>query len=441
MKYVSNQLQSVRHPQQPLVASGISFDRMGCQYGRSGLGMMKKAFFYIGIVCSLLHCKPDDTPSTSPAVASDQSNALSSSTLNSDVTTDSTTTPMYLDPSRAAVVVQKEVKQGPSVLFDGITVPTISLAFQKADYVQILRCSASFEFKTQDGKLVENVSQTESNQSELKWAWIMAWNQKNACEIVTEMSPSITYPDIAAPTGRFYYILNPCISKTHSTENRDSCSYLTQVTNAFSYTNVFQEEMRRKAIDLSNGESSLRALMDQVQIISGSLSTAIINCESYWAKHDTLQNLRSGLTQLAMFVGVALIGFAFGGGLMVLFYAQMTAMIGHMFMEQFKAFEKKGNVCISPTRTGDNDFGIHDLYNQLQVVINTSIPNTQRQMETLMDEMNKYDNRVLTYNQGIQKMKALGVDLSSQASVKAAVESTTQTGILPGNSTAAPSGE
>ena len=441
MKYLSNQLESVRHPQPPLVTSGVSFDRMGCQYGRSGLGITKKAFFYIGIVCSLLHCKPDNTPSTSSFAASDQSNALSSSSLNSDVTTDSTTMPMYLDPSRAAVVVQKEVKKAPSVIFDGITVPTISLAFQKADYVQILRCSASFEFKTQDGKLVENVSQTASNQSELKWAWIMAWNQKNSCEIVTEMTPSITYPDIAAPTGRFYYILNPCISKIHSTENRDSCSYLTQVTSSFSYTNVFQEEMRRKAIDLSNGESSLRALMDQVQIISGTLSTAIINCENYWAQHDALQSLRSGLSELAIFVGLAVIGIALGGGVMVLFYADMAAMIGNMFMEQFHAFEKKGNVCISPTRTGDNDFGIHDLYSQLQVVINTSIPNTQKQMETLMDEMNKYDNRVLTYNQGIQKMKAFGVDLSSKTSVKAAVENTTKTGVLPGNSTAAPSGD
>lgn len=392
------------------------------------------------ILCSAINCTKSKDTAASPSAASDQSNALSSSGLNSDVTTDSTTMPMYLDPSRAAVVVQKEVKQAPSVLFDGVTVPTISLAFQKADYVQILRCSASFKFKTQDGKLVENVSQTASNQSELKWAWTMAWNQKDSCEIVTEMTPSITYPDIAAPTGRFYYILNPCISKIHSTENRDSCSYLTQVTSAFSYTNLFQEEMRRKAIDLSNGESSLRALMEQVQIISGTLSTAIIDCENYWAQHDAMESLRSGLAELAVFVGVAVIGFAFGGGLMVLFYADMAAMIGNMFMEQFKAFERKGDVCISSTRTGDNDFGIHDLYNQLQVVLNTSIPNTQKQMETLMDEMNKYDNRVLTYNQGIEKMKSLGVDLSSQTSVKAAVDSTTQTGVLPGNSTAAPGG-
>lgn len=439
MRYMSTQLASTRHPQRPKIASGISSYRGGCPYGRNDLGMMKMAFFYIGIVCSILHCKPSNTTSTSAVSPSDKSNALSSSSLNSDVTTDSTTTPLYFDPSRAAVSIQKEVKQTPTILFDGIVVPTISLSLQQADYVQILRCSASFEFKTQGGKLVENVSQSPSNQGELKWAWITAWNQKDSCEIVTEMSPSVTYPDIAAPTGRFYYILNPCISKIHSTENRDACSYLTQVTSVFSYTNVFQAEMRQKAIDLSNVESSLRAFMAQVQIISGTLSTAIIDCENYWAQHDTLQNLRSGLAELGIFIGFAIILAPFSG-FAALFTANMAAMIGNMFMEQFKAFEKKGNVCMAPTRTGDNDFGIHDLYDRLQVVLNTSIPNTQKQMETLLDEMNKYDNRVLTYNKGIEKMKLLGVDLSSQASVKAAVDSTIQTGHLPGDSAAAPSG-
>ena len=121
---------------------------------------------------------------------------------------------------------------------------------------------------------------------------------------------------------------------------------------------------------------------------------------------------------------------------MVLFYADMAAMIGELFLTQFKAFEEVGDYCVSATKPGENDFGIHDTYNQLQTVINTSIPNAQGQMEKLMDEMNKYDNRVLTYNQGIQKLKTFGVDLSNPKSVQSAVSSTAQTGILPGNSSA-----
>jgi hypothetical protein len=330
--------------------------------------------------------------------------------------------------------VQKDVAQGPSILFDKISVPTLSFTFQQADYVQILRCAASFKFKTQDGTLVENVLHIPSNQADLKWAWTLAWNQKDACEVVTDMASAVTYPDITVPTGRFYYIINPCVSKIHSMNNRDTCSYLVETTNAFSYTNIFQEELRRKAIDMSKSESSLRAFMDQVKILSSTLSLSIQNCQNYVAQHDSLQKLRLGLAEFGIFVGLCVIGFALGGGLMVLFWANMGAMIGHMFMVQFKAFEEAGNYCISQTKPGENDFGIHAAYNQLRTVLNVSIPTAQKQMENLMDEMNKYDSRVLNYNQALQKFKTLtGVDLDSPTSVQDAVSNTVKTGSLPGN--------
>ena len=378
------------------------------------------------------HCTPnkDNTESDLPP-------SIAAALINTDTDTQG---PLYLNPAEAAITIQKDVQQAPSLLFDGLKVPTLSINFQNADYVQILRCAASFQFKTQDGTLVENTLINPSNQNTLQWAWTLAWNQHNACEVVTNMSPAISYPDIAAPTGRFYYILNPCISKIHSVTNLDACSYLVQVTRTFSYTNVFQAEVQRKAVDLSNALSSLTAFMSQVNILAKNLSISITDCENFVAQRDRMQKLRAGFSELAIFVGIVVIGFAFGGGIMFLFYADMAAMLGAMLMEQFKVFKETGNQCATGLNHDlEEKFNVTNIYNQLQNVLNTSISQTRLQIQNLMDEMNKYDNRILNYNQGIQKLKTMGVDVTDATSVQSAVTSAVAAGVAPGAAAAAAS--
>jgi hypothetical protein len=403
---------------------------------------MKKKISYL-LLATGIHCNPSNSGISSAPESSAAAGLESNSALQNSTNSHSTMppAPTYLNPLAASVTLDPTVNIIASPLFSKALVPTLSMTFQGSDYAQILRCSSTYAFTTQSGIPIANIDRTSANRQSLQWAWLQAWNNSNSCEIANQMSNALSYPDIAAPSGNFYYVVNPCISAANSSTGQEACSYMLQVSNIFQYTNTFQQQVQQKLVDLANAQSALSGYLAQVQFLSFQLSLQIQYCENYAAEKNALAAIRGGLVTIGIFAGISVLGAGLGFGAAGTFmFAQMGALIGTQMLQQFAGIgQNKGNWCTLPyaSRSEDN-FNIFDTQQQLTLLNNVTIPNQQQAAVNLLNEVSQLDNSIISYNQVLTKMSEAGINLNNLQSVVSAVNSIASTGILPGTTTAIP---
>ncbi len=274
--------------------------------------------------------------------AKDQSSSLGSNTNSKGATNTKTNTntasdpsqSAKIDPSTAAAKIDAKIKMSPAdVMTDpNMLFPTMALSLTTADYVQILRCAASFQLKTLSGLTISPVDDTPapvSSPADRKWAWSAARNDSHNCKIVAEYLPGPIYADIAASSGSFYYIANPCIKAEKSTTGQDACSYdLSYSDRVYSFVNGFNEVVLDKAIELSKANAHLLSLVDDLRISSKLLELRLDACESRYAFNETEKALKRGFIMLGLFS----VGFIVGTSLPPLPGVGITGGPGGGFM-------------------------------------------------------------------------------------------------------------
>ena len=336
--------------------------------------------------------------------------------------------PSYINIREVKVEVTSfEVKS--TEVSDIYSVPVIAMNSEKADFVKILRCGASYQFKTQSGKDIRNLRMSPASMGELEWAWTKALNDRESCTLAHEHSPAKNgkFPHIAAKSGEFYYIINPCIIADNSYKEKEECSYMFAITKAIDYESQFQEQVLVAAREVSQATSQLYGIFDRVNFLNHKLTRAIRSCETYYRFMQTKRRLQKGVLEIALYVGVLVFGIAMGGPVMGLMAAQMLGtqlpeMLLPIWWEEMRDMVQQcegDRHYVEGFRQGKGDEGIYGIKKELEEISSRRLPAAKAAVEAAYAKMQALDDKVNTFDSFSAKMKQKGLDASKPADQQA----------------------
>ncbi|MFK7822853.1 MAG: hypothetical protein AB8G05_01750 [Oligoflexales bacterium] len=291
---------------------------------------------FILISTLILSCNPQSSSSnqqrdvrntTGFGSDSDENTAATDDNENSG-TSSAGGTRIYLSPFEARVAVAKEVTLGESFVVEDFKVPRLRFTYDKADFVQVLRCVASRKMETLTGEDVRHLAGRPGQQSALQWAWTTAVEDRRRCKFVGEKIVSPDFADLAAPKGEYYYVINPCVLSENSVLKKEACSFNLVLTYPVTVTNTFNDEVKTKNFELSKAEGSLNARLVAAQHLAKKIEIHLTACENMVAKDKALNDFKKGITQLGFMVVGAVIGGALLGPLSG---PNGAVMLGQMF--------------------------------------------------------------------------------------------------------------
>ena len=220
-----------------------------------------------------------------------------------------------LDPALARVeLVRQEVVMMPVSQGSELLVPGLEISFEGADFIEILRCFEEEKIQTYTGdSLSEGLSNIKGPQA--RWLWQEALAAPQNCKIVANHVTREKIPDLAAPAGQYFYILNPCVSKERSINGRRGCSYNLKKSDLLSeeYEPVVSDRFVQETDELYKAEAEMAAEIRLIRDNALLLSDQIRHCEIRSAQKDIQRRHKSGLISLAAAAVGSVAGFFVGG--------------------------------------------------------------------------------------------------------------------------------
>jgi hypothetical protein len=217
-----------------------------------------------------------------------------------------------------------------------LKVPVIRIAgLRDADYVQVLRCADSFSAVTPDGTPISKLPTTDATRADkMRWAWQNAAGSNLNCRYVGTRIVRTTIPDLAAESGNFYYLINPCVSKSRSKSQREECSYNLAITESITYENNLEPLFLAAAKELSDAEGELSGNYIELMAIARQIAYKQADCQDAYFSAMARQQFISGLTSfIGMGVGFV-VGSVIGGPLAGIKGAQTAAGITSVLFGQ-----------------------------------------------------------------------------------------------------------
>lgn len=254
-----------------------------------------------------------------------------------------------IDPELAQLSLDSEPFLAAASEGSTLRVPTISLTGfeeKRADYMQIARCAAGTSLRAPTGEKLEDIPLDSSTRlRSLKWIWINSvWGDSVNCKLVGGVAAHNSrskFQDLSAKTGRFFYVINPCIRSERST-SKETCSYNLVVTKEFAYENALTAQFSQLAEELSMAEGRLAGLYSQLYYDSQILRLRKNECENKYAVTESSKNFWKGVLSLSLGGVGATVGLVMSGGTAALqgFKTGLGIAVGF-----FKKIPPTPNVC------------------------------------------------------------------------------------------------
>ena len=322
---------------------------------------------------------------------------------------------------RALVKLQREIAIKDSTVIDGVAVPFLEMEMIGADFVQVLRCAGSYRLETLTGQSFEEAAKSYQSTSLMRGAWDKAWNDRTSCKVVGEHIISGKYPDLAADSGVYYYVVNPCVSKTRSISRRNECSYNLVRSKDFEYKSQLEARVRDKAVEMAAAESSLMGLLNEMLFIVEKFKVNLRACEDAVAFDRKMLAFKRGMLQIGFFGAGMLLGGLFNVNIGILIgqigSGVATQVLGTLvFNWPFTV----ANTCLDPNYAAearDEDGTIKSvtpLYQRMIDLLSVEIPQATQRVQALQQEIQELDQSIITYDEMITSASAKGIDLLSQ---------------------------
>ncbi len=342
--------------------------------------------------------------------------------------------PLYLAVEDAQVLLTADASEQDSTLVSGKKFPRVVLQLKKADFVQQMRCAASYQVKTLDGKIVKDALATLSRDDK-KWAWTQAANQNQNCRLVGSYIVNPQAEDIAVSKGSYYYLLNPCIAAEHSASGNEECSYNLVFSSVVSVSEEYATDLRAKAQAVSQAEGELNAATENAIILAKKIAAHLSACEELLASDRNMLEFRRGIINISAITVGAGLGFAAGGPNLAVMGAMLIGQLGGMVVatKVFKFPVGIPNECVEPCalpamakepscanaegkKTANDryegEFHVQELIKQLGELLGDSglIAQKQQALQKVLGELCVADKDVETLNQALQKANKAGLD-------------------------------
>lgn len=216
-----------------------------------------------------------------------------------------------LDPknAKAAFTSTNPVDIARATESSSLKVPTINLVqFDTADFVQIMRCAESVKLKAPDGTDIDLIARgSETRKDQLRWAWQNALGRSNECRLVGTQIIRSKIQDLAAPSGKFYYVVNPCVTESRSTSGDKGCSYDLLVSPVVEYESEVTEEFVEAAAELASVEGRLSANFQEYYSIAKRIEYKLQACNQANAEKQAAAAFLAGLGKIVS-LGLSVVG-------------------------------------------------------------------------------------------------------------------------------------
>lgn len=250
--------------------------------------------------------------------------------LGSSDSTNTNTPSVYRSPFDARAVIEREVSFGDALIIEEFQVPSLEIQYDKADFVQVMRCAASYKMQSLTGEDIRHLAGRPGQQSALEWAWAQAFNDNRQCKMVGVRIIAEEFQDLTAPKGEYYYVTNPCVLAENSVLKKDGCSYNLMLTYPVTITDSFSDDLREKNEELAIAESSLNANLVNAKNLAKKIEIHLRACENKVANDIALLDFKKGLVQFGFLaVGAAIGSFAGPNGAVML--GQMAGTLGAQY--------------------------------------------------------------------------------------------------------------
>ena len=355
--------------------------------------------------------------------------------IEEDLTSTATVIDYRKEPFETTAFINPIPNMVDSGFFPGARVPSLQINYGTSDFVQVIRCVKSYEFKTHFGENISSLDSSVSSLQEVKTMWFNALRSGRSCKFVSYNTKTETLQDYTTPTGSFYYVINPCLSAESSSTNQEDCSYRLQFTNVIDYVEQIRDTLHAKAIELSVVEQNIQALLIESRTLAKLLETKIRACENTIAIENASKKQLIGMLDTLLYVGTFTTLLVTTGDLgNATMLAEIATQMGGMYLKQAIRLSEIPNSCLDAGEytgvdmfTGfkteasqrlasrfETMYGVMESYNRLEEILvdkdrnyDNSAPEGDggflgealSNYSRVLYEMAEQDNRVLTLDQ------------------------------------------
>lgn len=247
-----------------------------------------------------------------------------------------------LDPSKAKVqLVNPMPRLGNATELSTLQVPILDIGHVDADMVQIIRCVEGYVPRTPTGQEISTLNGGGGLQYDLqqiKWAWLETLNARNDCRLVGTNIARTTFEDLAAGDGRWYYLVNPCVSASRSTTGKEDCSYNVLRSGVIEYKNNLKPEFIKKSQELAEMEGLLSTHFGNLIYYSRQIRDKTRACEDRFAVDQAQKSFLQGIISIAAGVVGAVVGAYIGGPQGAIMGASLMLNVARGIMQKPPAF-------------------------------------------------------------------------------------------------------
>lgn len=209
-----------------------------------------------------------------------------------------------MDPGKASATATAAAKRIESLKGD---VPVINIIYGGADSAEVWRCRSTFELVYGNGlqKLSEVQKSTPEYRQYAEEAFKRMRGDLSACRAIVTGTSAPTVTDYAAAEGKFYYIVNPCVSKAASTTGQAACSYALEITPTIDYRNTRTAYEIEVLQGMTDAEGRLYGNFNSMRRAAEEANAAYSSCVVQEAADRAFKAQLFGLIKLVSAVAVA----------------------------------------------------------------------------------------------------------------------------------------
>ncbi|NBO37280.1 hypothetical protein EBU99_01720 [bacterium] len=180
--------------------------------------------------------------------------------------------------------------------------------YNNSDFVSVIRCAGEFDLRSATGDILRNSSgRIQSNQRfVLQAAWENALAASGSCRLLSEMVLRKSFSDPLAPTGRYFYVFNPCreIPNRQAGVVNINCSFALASTETIDLKNNLNEEKGELVRTLAEKEAAMAAVAIQLRQKLTTALAAQKQCERN-AAADAVKEARLKAVMSLLTTGIA----------------------------------------------------------------------------------------------------------------------------------------